>query len=143
MSHFQLYHILTSDSQHKMIPKNIPSKYNFFGTVISHGKNKSSWNVKWDVLPIDENIISNIVWEKLTVVDDGEEEKPIKDGDRLDEVEMKSDEDENAESSPEKTGKKSSDEIFCSSKDAEIFIMKWGPGESDMVNCRILKDSDF
>jgi hypothetical protein len=42
-----------------MIPKNIPNKYNLFGTVISCGKNKSSWNVKWDVSPVDENIISN------------------------------------------------------------------------------------
>jgi hypothetical protein len=51
---------------------------------------------------------------------------------------MNSDEDENAESSPEKTGKKSSDEIFCSLdkdnlKDAEIFSMKWGSGKSDIV----------
>jgi hypothetical protein len=65
-----------------MIPKNIPNKYNFFGTVISCGKNKSSWNVKWDVLPVDENIISNIAWTKLIIVEDSEEEKPLNDGDR-------------------------------------------------------------
>jgi hypothetical protein len=148
MSRFQLYHILTSDCQRKMIPKNIPNKYNFFGTVISRGKNKSSWNVKWDVLPVDDCIISNIARTKLTMVEDGEEEKPINDGDHLDEVEINSEEEDNALSSPEKSGKKSSEEIFCSLdkdnlKDAEIFTMQWGSGESDVINWRILKDSEF
>jgi hypothetical protein len=74
----------------------------------------STWNVKWDVLPVDENIISNIAQTKHSVVEDGEEEKPINDGDWLDEVEMNSEKDKNAVSSPEKTGKKSCEEIFCS-----------------------------
>ncbi len=53
-----------------------------------------------------------------------------------------------AESSLEKTVKKLSDEIFWSPykerlKDAETFSMKWGPNESEIVNWRILKDSDI
>jgi len=79
MSHFQLYHMLVTDEQWQKIPKEIPNKYNFFGTVVSWGKNKSSWNVKWDVLPVNDNMINNISRLKPTIVEDGEEEKPIND----------------------------------------------------------------
>jgi hypothetical protein len=41
----QLYHILTTEAQCKMIPKDIPNKFCFFGMVVSRGKNKGSWNV--------------------------------------------------------------------------------------------------
>jgi hypothetical protein len=58
--HSQLYHILTTDEQHKMILKDIPNTFPFFGTVVSHGKNKSSWNAKWDVLSESDNVIHNI-----------------------------------------------------------------------------------
>jgi len=42
-----------TDEPRKKIPKEIPNKYNFFGTVTSRGKNKGSWNIKWGVLPVD------------------------------------------------------------------------------------------
>jgi len=88
----QLYHILVMDEQCKMIPKDIPNKFNFFGTVVSHGKNKSSWNVKWDFLPESDNIINNISRSKLTVVVDGEEEKAPPDDAKLDDLTMEDDE---------------------------------------------------
>jgi len=91
MIHFQLYHMLVTDEQLHKTPKEIPNKYNFFGTVVSRGKNKSSWNVKWEVLPVNDNVINNISRSKLTVVIDGEEERPINDNERLDEVEVISD----------------------------------------------------
>jgi hypothetical protein len=84
---FQLYHILQSDEQHAAIPKDIPNKYLFFGTVISRDKNKNSWNIKWDALPVNNNVVHNIMHMKLIVAQDGEEEKPINDDDKLDEVE--------------------------------------------------------
>jgi hypothetical protein len=37
--------MLVTDEQRQKIPKEIPNKYNFFGTIVSWGKNKSSWNV--------------------------------------------------------------------------------------------------
>jgi hypothetical protein len=108
---FQLYHILESNEQHDVIPKDIPNKYMFFGTVVACGKSKNSWNVKWDILPVNNNIIQNITRTKLTVVEDGEEEKAIADGILLDEVEYDSDNKE--ESSPTKSAKNDSEDSFC------------------------------
>jgi hypothetical protein len=71
----------------------------FFGTVVSHGKNKSSWNVKFDIFPSDDNVIQNISQAKLIVMADGEEEKPIADNESLDELHI---EDDNK--SPQKKG---------------------------------------
>jgi hypothetical protein len=68
MSRSQLYHISISDEQRGMIPKDVPNKYHFFGTVVSRGKKKSSWNVKFDILPSDDNVIQNISQAKLIVV---------------------------------------------------------------------------
>jgi len=48
------------DEQRNCIPKNAPNKYMFFGTVVSKGKGKTSWNVKWDILPVDNNVVTNI-----------------------------------------------------------------------------------
>ena len=129
ISRFQLYHLLVTDEQRKKIPKDIPNKYNFFGTVISRGKNKGSWNVKFDVLPVDENVLHNISRVKLTVIADGEEEKPIGEDEHLDEVELKSDTEEDA--SPKKT---KDDDVFCSQdksalKESTVYTMKRGPGK--------------
>jgi hypothetical protein len=89
------------------IPKEIPNKYNFFGTVTSRGKNKGLWNVKWDVLPMDKNVVQNKSRGKLTVVGDGEEEKPIGDDEHLDVVKMLSDTEEGKENvSPKKKVRK-------------------------------------
>ena len=57
----RLYHILATEHQRASIPKDIPNIYCFFGTVVSRSKNKGSWNVKFDVLPVDENVVENIV----------------------------------------------------------------------------------
>jgi hypothetical protein len=62
----------------------------FFGTVISRGKAKSTWNVKW--MYYHNNVIKNITRTKLTVVEDGEEEKGLPDNVQLDEVSLDSDE---------------------------------------------------
>jgi hypothetical protein len=43
---FQLFHILEMDEQRNSIPKDVPNKYMFFGTVVSSGKGKNTWNVK-------------------------------------------------------------------------------------------------
>jgi len=140
----QLYHILVTDEQRKMIPKNIPNKFFFFGTVVSHGKNKSSWNVKWDVLPESDNIIQNITRSKLIVVADGEEEKAITDDAKLDDVAMVDDEVE----SPEKEKAPSSDDIFCALekdviKEATTFTYQWGKSESESVTWKIMQDLEF
>jgi hypothetical protein len=77
MQRFQLYHILSNDKQHACIPKNVPNDYGFFGTVVSRGNGRSNWNVRFDVLPCDENVVVNISRGKLEVVQPGEEELPL------------------------------------------------------------------
>ena len=95
---FQLYHILECVAQHDCIPKNVPNKHMFFGTVVAGGKSKNTWNVKWNILPQNNNILRNITRTNLTIVKDGEEEKAIQDGMLLDIVEYDSDNDENGDS---------------------------------------------
>jgi hypothetical protein len=99
----QLYHILVSDDQRNAIPKNVQNKLLFFGTVISRGKRKSTWNVKWGILPTNNNAVNSITRTKLTVVEDGEEDKGILDDALLDDVEYNSDNnDGNPEEAPPK-----------------------------------------
>ncbi len=90
----QLYHILVTDDQWKIIPKDIPNEFQFFGTVVSWGNKKSSWNVNWDVLPESDNVIYNISRSKLTVMADGEEENALPDNAKLDDIAMADDEGE-------------------------------------------------
>ena len=49
------------------------------------------------MLPVNKDVVQNISRGKLTVVGDGEEEKPIGDDERLDVVEMLSDTEEGKE----------------------------------------------
>jgi hypothetical protein len=46
------------------------------------------------VLSVHDNVIKNISRSKLTVVEEGEEEKPISENERLDDAEIMSDTDE-------------------------------------------------
>jgi hypothetical protein len=98
IAHFQLYHILECNAQRDCIPKNVPNKHMFFGTVVAGSKSKNTWNVKWNILPQNNNILRNITRTNLTIVKDGEEEKAIQDGMLLDIVEYDSDNDENGDS---------------------------------------------
>jgi hypothetical protein len=99
--------------------KDIPNKLCNFGTVVSHGKNKCTWNVKFDILPSDDNIIQNISLSKLIGAGDGKEEKPIADGEMLDEMEITDSKD--GDVSPQKKSKgPSSDDVFCSLDKANI-----------------------
>ena len=145
---FQLFHILESDEQRSSIPKDIPNKYMFFGTVVSRGKGKSSWNVKFDVLPVHQNVVQNITRTKLTVVEDGEEEKALQDNEQLDEVAYNSADDCANDASPEKSSKKCNEDKFCemdrqSILTAETYRMVWGKEETDAVEWRILKDGEL
>jgi hypothetical protein len=140
----QLYHILLTDDQWKMIPKDIPNKFQFFGIIVSGGKNKSSWNVKWDVLPKSNNIIYNIMRSKLTVVADGEGENALPDDAQLDDIAIADDECE----SPTKEKEPSSDDVICALeksviRQATTFFYKWGWSELESVTWKIMEDLDF
>ena len=59
------------------------------------------------MLPVNKDVVQNISRGKLTVVGDGEEEKPIGDDEHLDVVEMLSDTEEGKENvSPKKKVRK-------------------------------------
>ena len=143
---FQFFHILETDEQRATIPKDIPNKYMFFGTVVARGRSKNTWNVKWDILPVNQNIVKNITRTKLSVVEDGEEEKAIPDGTHLDDLEYDSDNDD--EKSPSKSVKKDSEDTFCkmdasSLKVAETYTMRWGNEKDDVVVWKILQDGEI
>jgi hypothetical protein len=137
---------LELDEQRAVIPKYIPNKHMFFGPVVARGRSKNSWNVKWNILPVNHNIIENITRTKLAIVEDGEEEKAIPDGTLLDDLVYDSDKDE--EPSPSKSVKKDSEDTFCkmdasSLKVAESYTKRWGNAEDDVVVWKILQDGEI
>jgi hypothetical protein len=142
---FQLFHILETDEQRQSLPKDAPNKYMFFGTAISRGKGKNTWNVKWDTLPVQSNVIKNITCTKLTVIEEGEEEKAVPDDAQPDEMEYNSDQDD---ASPRRSSHKDSEVEFCNMDrqsliDAESFTMRWGSGKDDVVVWKILWDTEY
>ena len=133
------------DEQRNSIPKDVPNKYMFFGTVVSRGKGKNTWIVKWDILPVQSNVIKNITWTKLSVIEEGEEEKAVPDDAQLDEMEYDSDKED---ASPKKSTNKNSEVEFCkmdrqSLNDAESYTMRWGSGKDDVLVWKILKDGEY
>jgi hypothetical protein len=66
-----LYHILKTSQQCQCLPHGIASNYCYFGTVVAGGGGKTAkkgWDVMFDVLPADDNIVGNITQSKLTVL---------------------------------------------------------------------------
>lgn len=76
-------------------------------------------------------MIRNISRSNLTVVEDGEEEKPLSENERLDKVEIIGDTEGNDDCGCS-LGKKCQEEGLL--KDALTYTLKWGPGESDYID---------
>jgi len=72
-----LYHILSTDQQTGCIPKNTPNNHLYFGTITGTGSKKHCWNVKFDVLPHNDNVVSNITCSKLNMCKKDKEETPM------------------------------------------------------------------
>ena len=142
MCRFQLFHCLSTDQQRACIPKNVPNNYTFFGTVFSRGTGKSSWNVKFDVLPADDNVVSNITRGKLEVVQPGEEEQPLNARDLANFVEHSCDPTEEALGSPEKR----LDNPFYKLPVAELkvvdmFQYSWGTNPDQYIQWQVIPDA--
>jgi len=142
MRRFQLFHCLSTDQQRACIPKNVPNNYTFFGTVFSRGTGKSSWNVKFDVLPADDNVVSNITRGKLEVVQPGEEEQPLNARDLANFVEHSCDPTEEALGSPEKR----LDNPFYKLPVAELkvvdmFQYSWGTNPDQYIQWQVIPDA--
>jgi hypothetical protein len=77
IEHSNLYHILKISQQCQCLPHGVASNYCSFGTVVAGGGVKTSkkgWDVMFDVLPADDNIVGNVTCSKLTVLATGNEE---------------------------------------------------------------------
>jgi len=73
----QLYHILATQSQRDCHPHGVPLDFNYFGTVVSGGGSKTAkkgWDISFNILPVEDNIVLNITRSKLTLVAPGEDE---------------------------------------------------------------------
>jgi hypothetical protein len=115
----------------------------FFGTVISRGKGKNTWNVKWDTLAVQSNVIKNITQTKLSIIEEGEEEKALLDDVQLDEMEYISDEDN---ASLRRSSHKDREVEFCNMDRQSLidtFTMRWGNGKDDVVVWKILRDREY
>ena len=55
-------------------PSTQANNHNYYGTVVS-GSSSKGYNVRFDALPHEENIVESFSRQKLTVVLAGEEEK--------------------------------------------------------------------
>ena len=72
-----LFHVLKSKAQQDCLIKDVANSYPYFGTVVKGGGMKSDkkrWDVCFDVLPHEDQIIENMAWTKLSVLVLGEEE---------------------------------------------------------------------
>ena len=68
-----LYHILITDSQRKSLSTEVGNTYNYYGRVVG-GNSFKGWNVQYDLLPHNDNIIKGISRTKLSLVGPDEEE---------------------------------------------------------------------
>ena len=59
--------MLRTKEQQDKIPHRVSNNHPYFGTVVS-GNSSSGWNVRFDILPLNNNIISKIRRMNLTAV---------------------------------------------------------------------------
>ena len=142
-----LYHILPTDEQRGCIPPGLPNNYNFFGTVVARGAGKSTWNVKFDVLPVHDNVVCNITRTKLTVVGPDEEEQPLSQRDQEKMESLLQVEDE-VDEEREKSRKKKAEDDFCSMeaddlKVAKAYTMYYGEKDEECLVWEIVEDGSF
>lgn len=143
-----LYHILRTSEQRQCLPHGVSSDYCYAGTVVAGGGVKTAkkgWDVMFDVLPANENIVGNITRNKLTVLAPGDEEsteqiKNSTQADVLHEI-MSADK-------PNFTPATKSQQEFMNlsretQKTATSFAMFWGKGNDDFVLWEILGDTEY
>ena len=70
----QLFHILETEAQRASLSSEVGNTYNYYGKVVG-GNSFKGWNVQFDLLPHNDNIIKQISQTKLVVVSPNEEEK--------------------------------------------------------------------
>ena len=67
------YHILITEAQRKSLSTEVGNTYNYYGKVV-RGNLFKGWNVQYNLLPHNDNIIKGISCTKLSLVGTDEEE---------------------------------------------------------------------
>ena len=138
----KLYQVLNTDRQRFSIPPHFPNSAIFHGTVTG-GTSGKGWTVKWDDLPSDDNEVSGIKRQRLTVIQAGEEESRYNDK-YLEQ--LKAD-----ELAQQKTKKKSpeieSEDRFVSNdadtlKTTSFYECKWNKNE-DSILWNIMGETEY
>ena len=129
-----LFHILKSDKQKEDIQKYGNSR-NFHGEIIS-GSGKQGYNIRFDDLPADDQIVYVRRRNIITVIEEGEEEV---------ECDHENDDLNDEDSSPKNTEQMDSIKKFCNMSDeeirrAKIFTLKDGGNE---IVWDILADDEY
>jgi hypothetical protein len=68
---------LETDEQWGCIPISTPNNFKFVGTVVARGAGKKTWNIKFDIVPSHNNIISDLIRTKLTAIGTHEEDNTL------------------------------------------------------------------
>ena len=132
-----LYHALISDVQRECLPSTQANNHNYYGTVVS-GSSSKGYNVRFDALPHEENIVESFSRQKLTVVLAGEEEKDYDHPPQFDS--------ETTATTSNKTLFTKSADDFCSMSEKDIavakcFEMRYGNNDGDRIKWEILADN--
>lgn len=146
-----LYHILSTDSQRACLPHGVSADYLYFGTVVSGGGTKTirkGWDVKFDVLPMEENIIKNITRSKLSVLAPFDEEIATPVIDQADQLEQICGEKDSTSKDKSKNPILRSQKEFKkldkeTKRDATNFEMCWNKKDpKDVINWKIFADNE-
>jgi hypothetical protein len=136
-----LYHVLLHEDQREKL-KGYGNSRNFYGEILS-GSGKTGYQIRFDDLPADHQDVFIKRRNLLTVLEEGEEEKHHDHVNQLAE--------ELAEIPQPTTRKeepaKDSTNKFCALEKELIsttnqFGLKWGRGDDDVINWRILADNE-
>ena len=134
----------------------MPNNFYYFGTVTACGKTKSSSNVRFDVLPFDDNVMENIAHAKLSVLNNREEEHPLSQCDQglMDSLVSNNQEDEREDASGEskslalKKKKKKAEDNFLALDTEPIrvpttYAIPWGDIDGEEVVWQIINDGTY
>ena len=119
-------------------------------------QNKSSWNIRFDVLPYNDNVMENIACTKLSVLNNGEEEHPLSQCDQelMDSLVSNDQEDEREDASGESTSlalkkkKKKAEDNFLALDTEPIrvpttYAIPWGDIDGEEVVWQIINDGTY
>ena len=141
--------MLKTKAQQDCISCDLANSHPYFGTVLRGGGNKTArkgWDVQFDSLPHEENIIENVSRNKLTVLSPGEEEntsKSLSQAEQLEHIEHEEDEKKKKTSPMLQSQREFAAVEKGILKSAKVFTMKYGEGgPEDYIEWEVLGDQE-